>query len=99
MTITKFDLFWRGLVRGMSKSLEKCHPCFLAYENIYMAVSLVEQLYIEWNLQTTSAFLIFSRITDCFNLMKEVDRLCQYNKFWVAFKTKVLSFGWTAGIG
>jgi hypothetical protein len=76
--MTRIDLFWRGLVRGMSRSMKRCHSCFLAYENIYKVVALVEELYVEWNLQTTSAFLIFAKITDCFNYMKEVDRLCQY---------------------
>jgi len=72
MTMTRIDLFWRGLVRGFSRSMQYCHSCFLAYENIYKVVSVAEEIYTEWNLETTSAFLIFSKITDCYNLMKEV---------------------------
>jgi uncharacterized membrane protein required for colicin V production len=72
MTMTRIDLFWRGLVRGFSRSMQYCHSCFLAYENIYNVVSVAEEIYTEWNLETTSAFLIFSKITDCYNLMKEV---------------------------
>lgn len=89
--MTRIDLFWRGLVRGFSRSMTYCHSCFLAYENIYKTVSVAEEIYVEWNLETTSAFLIFSKITDCYNYMKEVQRLCQYKEFWVAFKTRLLS--------
>lgn len=99
MTMTKVDLFWRGLVRGFSTDMKKCHSCFLAYDSIYNVVSLVEELYIEWTLDTTSAFLIFSKITDCYTYMKEVQRLCRYNEFWVAFKARLFDFDlWTPGI-
>jgi hypothetical protein len=99
MTMTRIDLFWRGLVRGFSKDMVKCHSCFLAYDNIYFVVSLVEELYVEWTLDTTSAFLIFAKITDCYKYMKEVQRLCHYNEFWVAFKTRFFDFNrWTPGI-
>ena len=56
-------------------------------------------MYIEWTLDTTSAFLIFSKITDCYTYMKEVQRLCHYNEFWVAIKTRFFEFNvWTPGI-
>ena len=62
----------RGMARGFSKDLKNCHSCFLAYENIYYTVVLVETLYAEWNQDTTNAFLIFSKITDCYKYMDEV---------------------------
>jgi hypothetical protein len=99
MTMTRVDLFWRGLVRGLSKDVKKCHSCFLAYDSIYNVVSLAEELYFEWNMETTSAFLIFSKITDSFKYMKEVDRLCEYKRFYEVLKTRFLSFNaWTYGV-
>lgn len=88
------------MARGFSRDMKHCHGCFLAYENIYYTVALVEQLYEEWSVSNTSAFLIFSKITDAYKYMEEVERLCMYKEFWIALKTRFLSFNlWTGGIG
>lgn len=92
MTMTRLDLLWRGLVRGFSTDMVRCHSCFLAYDNVYKLVVLVEELYVEWNLETTSSFAIFSKITDSYGYMADVERLCSYKEFWAALKLRAVSF-------
>ena len=63
MTRTRIDLVLRGLIRGFSVDMRKCHSCFRYYDNIHYAVSNIEELYIEWNEPTTSSYKIFQKIT------------------------------------
>ena len=75
------DLFFKGMMLGLSGNINRCHSCLSSYESLLFAVLAFENVLYEWyksGLGVDGSYRFFLGITRVYEFMGLVDEACKY---------------------
>ena len=96
LTKSGMDLFFRGVIIGMSSSPTNANSCVLQYDEIYYGVVAAEAVYYQWVSAQTDSYMFFKKIVEIYDAAKQIDAGCHTKETAVDIRKNLTSYKfWT----